>query len=482
MKQSAARIRPLLLLSGAALAVLVLLLWSGGGQQTARAYPGLTVGIDLDTSTTTDLDGDGIYETIDTDTFENCIDVTNGQQFDVMLFMLESEPDAPDLTAFQADVEYEGSVVEIIAAYTGTEPSNLPTMFMSAQPLSDVQNESQNYPAPATGDLLTPDTDGKYEAAAFDASHTDTGDDGSGILVRVTLETVAVGISPFNIDTEDIDGDGYQDRGVMLRDVNAVILGDANFDGFYDGPYINSSTTIAVDQPDSNDNGISDVCESDDDMDGICNPGMSHPSCTGSDNCPDDYNPLQEDMDGDGLGDVCDVDKDGDGFINDEETSRGSLDDNLSSTPEVCDDAVTDEDGDGQFNEGYDYLPLPNGNNQPDCTENVDTDGDTIPNLSDPDDDNDWFNDDKENWTATDSLIGCADTTTFNDELDDKWPPDADDTRTVNILDVLKFKPAFNSSAGDMAWRRRFDLNATGTVNILDILKLKPHFNSTCQP
>ncbi|NIM48977.1 MAG: hypothetical protein GTO22_06925, partial [Gemmatimonadales bacterium] len=166
----------------------------------------------------------------------------------------------------------------------------------------------------------------------------------------------------------------------------------------------------------------------------------------------------------------------------DEETARGSLDDNWSSTPEVCDDAVTDEDGDGQFNEGYDYLPLPSGNGVPDCTENVDTDGDTTPNFSDSDDDSDGFSDDWENWIATNSLDGCADTPASNNEWDDKWPPDADDNRTANILDILKFKPAFGSRSGDANWRQRYDLDADEKISILDILRLKPYFGTACVP
>ncbi|GAG70046.1 unnamed protein product, partial [marine sediment metagenome] len=54
---------------------------------------------------------------------------------------------------------------------------------------------------------------------------------------------------------------------------------------------------------------LKEICESDYDCDGICNRGESSPSCNGSDNCPSDYNPSQEDNyppQGNGIGDVCD--------------------------------------------------------------------------------------------------------------------------------------------------------------------------------
>jgi hypothetical protein len=64
-------------------------------------------------------------------------------------------------------------------------------------------------------------------------------------------------------------------------------------------------------------NGCSDA-QVDGDSDGICDPAAPSggPSgCTGSDNCPANYNPDQKNTDGDALGDVCDPDDDNDGVL-----------------------------------------------------------------------------------------------------------------------------------------------------------------------
>ena len=62
------------------------------------------------------------------------------------------------------------------------------------------------------------------------------------------------------------------------------------------------------DQADKDGDGSGNACDPDDDDDGICDPGVTAPSCAGSDNCPLTANLYQQDGDGDGVGDMCDRD------------------------------------------------------------------------------------------------------------------------------------------------------------------------------
>ncbi len=99
----------------------------------------------------------------------------------------------------------------------------------------------------------------------------------------------------------------------------------------------------------------------DSDGDGICN---------NQDNCPNTYNPNQADTDQDGIGNVCDSDNDNDGITDAAENSCGSDPFNFNSRCETCDGV--DNDLDNSIDEGF-----------------TDTDIDGIADCVDPDDDND---------------------------------------------------------------------------------------------
>lgn len=435
---------PVLALIIAALALLAF--QAGDSTRPAVAYPGLTVGIDMDASTTTDTDGDGDYDSVNLATFEDCRSVSNGATFAVDVFVL----DVVDLVAYNVDVTYNASVVSILSIDFNE--------FLGAQVGSNVVDASGGVTGPGT-----------YNAAAFDQSNQ--GDDGSGVLVSFNLQAVASGISPFNLDLRPSSS-----RGVTLKDVANVSLGDTDADGFFDGPFIpvNAAGNIAVDTQDIDGDTIPDACDSDLDGDGFDN---------GVDNCPNIYNPTQSDVDGDGIGDPCDtIDADGDGYKNDLETLHGSNTLNAASTPEVCDGV--DNDADTLVDEGRGSPAVPfrdqDGDTVPDCTDsNVDTDGDTTVNTVDTDDDGDGTTDANEHLIITDSLRACHNGVEYPD-----WPPDFDNSRVINVTDIFKvLPPTFGMNSANPNWDRRRDIAPSGVINTTDVFRvLPPTLGTSCTP
>ena len=79
------------------------------------------------------------------------------------------------------------------------------------------------------------------------------------------------------------------------------------------------------DQLDTDNDGKGDMCDSDDDNDGVSD---------NKDNCLLTVNPDQLDTDGDGVGDLCDDDDDGDG-----------IKDNLDTCPNTPNGATVDANG-----------------------------------------------------------------------------------------------------------------------------------------
>ena len=102
----------------------------------------------------------------------------------------------------------------------------------------------------------------------------------------------------------DCDEDGAPDA----CDEDAIdIDGDGVDDGEGEGHGCdNCPNDFNPGQEDFDEDGIGDVCDecNDTDGDGYGNPGFPNNTCP-VDNCPDNYNPGQEDADGDGIGDAC---------------------------------------------------------------------------------------------------------------------------------------------------------------------------------
>lgn len=110
----------------------------------------------------------------------------------------------------------------------------------------------------------------------------------------------------------------------------------------------------------------------------------------------------------------------------------------------------------------------------------VDTDGDGDPDWTDAcpqtattwltpagDDDCDGFATAIELNAGTDPDLACGPAA---------WPPDLDDNRLVNIVDILEVAPHLAQTGPNM----RHDLNADFLVNIVDILEIAPFLTATC--
>jgi hypothetical protein len=329
-------------------------------------------------------------------------------------------------------------------------------MFQSSQSGSSVLDTSESLP-----DTTVP---GIYRVGATETAQLQ-GDSGTGgVLIRLSVKALANGSSPFLINKFDADFDGTADFGTILRDANALLIGDtADADPFFDGTTQNGWLIIG-----------SGTCASDADGDGVPNS---------SDNCPTTSNAGQADWNSDGIGDAC-QDSDGDGDMDSADncitvSNPDQADMDSDNIGDVCD---PDKDGDGVAN-GSDNCP--NDANPTQTDTDYDGIGDACDPTNDPDPDGDAYLTGEELYMTTNPNSRCPADTTSNNEATDAWPPDFNDNRSVNVTDVLTMKPPFGKSVGQPGYDPRMNLAgapATESINVTDVLKLKPVFGTTCTP
>ena len=504
------------------LALLAIFLASAWGQ-SARANPGLAVGIDGNPGATPANTATSLGSR------EACLSKSIGQTFDIDITVAE----VTDLKAWEATINYDPTVLKV---------TNKNVLYFLAAGGGNVWD--------ASGPV--PDTTGDYQSGAVDLNNPGT-HNGSGVLTRLTLETIGNGVSELTL------------YNVSLEEPGNVEIGDANQDGWFDGPLFHAAIGVGQSLPDGDGDTICDAADNcpsisnpgqeDGDTDGVgdvcdvcpsnSNPGQEDGDSDGDgdacDNCPTTANPDQSDVDLDTYGDMCDADADADGFPNTKENNHGSdwlntmchnaVNDDAGDDTKVndgcplrggaaesgsqCDNAL-DDDSDAKVNDGCpqvgtrpeasyievcdgldndadtavdDGYPDTNPGGPKDCLDSlVDTDGDTVVNTSDTDDDggnpgggfDDGISDVTEAWAGTDSLDACRD-----DVNDDAWTPDFDNNAWVNIADVFQFKQDLGARYGgtaaiDRMFLRRHDLDRNSWINIADVFQMKAHLGKRC--
>jgi hypothetical protein len=259
--------------------------------------------------TTDDADGDGFLNCDD-----NCCDVYNPGQEDGDLNGIgdacdcTSVPPVGTLTISQPGLtQIDWAAVPGITAYHVYRGYTSP-----AAPFGyNQQCMEPNVMAPTATDLLSPLYGHLFYYLV--ASKCPVGEEESS-LGDATGPTPRPAVFVCPDPAADLDGDGTEEAVDNCPGIANGAQADAEGDGRGD-VCDNCVTESNPSQSDLDGDGAGDACDPDRDGDGIPedfdgNPGTVSP-CTGGatvmcdDNCPDIFNPGQEDADADGIGDAC---------------------------------------------------------------------------------------------------------------------------------------------------------------------------------
>jgi len=263
-----------------------------------------------------------------------------------------------------------------------------------------------------------------------------------GTYIESNVTYIHTADSAINDSFAIVANDGLDDSDVSLFKMN--FMDDADGDGVEDG--LDNCPSIAnQDQLDTDDDGLGNACDDDDDNDGVLDvndalplnasesvdtdgDGIGNNADTDDDgdevadeldNCPITSNFNQLDTDGDTLGNVCDNDDDNDGIVDSADAfpldSTETLDsdgdgvgDNADWAPNDSSESA-DTDGDG-VGDNADAFPT-------DATETLDTDGDGTGDNTDPDIDGDGVPNSEDSFP----IQAQYSVDTDNDGMPDAW-------------------------------------------------------------
>jgi hypothetical protein len=159
---------------------------------------------------------------------EDCVSVETGARFDVDVLIM----DVADLLAWEVNLDYNPTVLEVVDQDV--------KLFLGG-------NEGSS---PIDLSAKLPDDSGFHSLSAFESSDPPTPDTGSGVLARVTLEATGEGESDLGFGERDLDANGDLDRGTLLKDVDAKVIGDESGDDYFDGETTGAVVVVGDDCPD----------------------------------------------------------------------------------------------------------------------------------------------------------------------------------------------------------------------------------------